>query len=522
MKMNAGRRVLCLAVSAVLAWTLSGCGQRVEETEAQTAAQTETTAQTETEKPLEIETEAQKLITSVDYTSKDSSIKITLPDNTWKVTQDADEMRVFQSGSAAIINIVHASTETAMKNLSVQRTEEDLDASLQKQYTDEDDYSIQSFTTASVNDITIYRYVVKYNAPARMWAYSMTNAIVAADEAYVVTGTVTDENQGLLDAVQKSVESFRVLSDDDFKAATGEVLSGKTQQTSETTVDTTTASATELISLTDYGTTVTLVTTDSVNVRLQPGTDANILTTLNGKTNVSVIGETKNWFKVSINGNTGYIRKDFLVYGTASTNETDAAQTDAETSTEAAATASDVSAAEQNTATTYGASTTLYASSDANVRSGPGTDSAVIDAVASGAAVTVTGETDNWFIVSVNGTTGYISKALLGYDAPSTDSGTGNSGSNASDSGSSTSDSGSSGSDSGTSSLSAVSGTVTNAGVDTMTIAGSDGNTYTVYYGDASVTSSDGLYSGVYVSVSLDASQASGDGTLYATSVSGS
>jgi len=57
--------------------------------------------------------------------------------------------------------------------------------------------------------------------------------------------------------------------------------------------------------------------------------------------------------------------------------------------------------------------------------------------------------------------------------------------------------------------------------VDTITVAGDDGKTYTIYYGDASVNTQDGLYSGVYISASLDSAQAAGDGTLYANSISG-
>ena len=56
---------------------------------------------------------------------------------------------------------------------------------------------------------------------------------------------------------------------------------------------------------------------------------------------------------------------------------------------------------------------------------------------------------------------------------------------------------------------------------DSITLQGDDGNTYSVYYGDANMNSADGIYDGVYVSINLDAAQASGDGTLYATDVTG-
>ncbi len=504
MKKQTVRLMLGLAVSAVMLGSLSGCGQRpiATSTEKQTEKQTEKITETEsepvTEKKTEAESETQKLITSVDYTSKDGSVKITLPDNTWKVTQDADEMRVFQSGNAAIINIVHANTQTALKNLSVMTTEDTLKASLTTQYSSEDAFKIEEFTSAQVKGVNIYRYTVKYNAAARMWAYSVTNAIVASDQAYVITGTVTDDNETLLEAVRKSVESFRVLKDETLKDVTGEVLSGITQKTPET-VNTNTQSAQEMESLATYGASVTLVTTDTVNVRAQPGTDSNVLITLQGNTKVTVTGESANWFQVNITGNTGYIRKDFLVYESAMK------QSD---TTAASASASDQSAAEVGTATNYGSATTLYASQDVNVRSAPGTDSSVIGSLPAGTAVSVTGETDNWFIVSINGSTAYVSKAFLTYDSSAATGATAEQ---------------TTGGITGPSGYgpSYVSGTVVGTTVNTITVQGDDGNTYTIYYGDADTTTQDGLYSGVYVEVSCDTTQAASDGTLYATGVRG-
>ena len=112
------RAVLAGLVCALFAsMTLSGCGKvRTEKDSGNGAAETAESEAAGTvrviiESETETEPETQKLITSVEYTSKDGTVKITLPDNTWKVTQDADEMRVFSSGNDAMINIVHASTE---------------------------------------------------------------------------------------------------------------------------------------------------------------------------------------------------------------------------------------------------------------------------------------------------------------------------------------------------------------------------------------------------------------------------
>jgi len=518
MSFNGIRRIQLrtAAAAAAVIWLLGGCGQRPDSSDTEQRTQTESQADTNTTEAAtesEKQAETQELITSVDYMSKDGTIKITLPDNTWKVTQDADEMRVFQSGEAAIINIAHNSTETALKNQSVMTSEDELDASLSSQYTQEDDYEIVDYASAQVNDINIYRYTVKYNAAARMWAYSITYAIVADDQSYIVTGTVKDDNKTLLEAVRSSVESFQVLSDDELKAVTGTVLSGVSQETTEsdTTADTKSSADAEMALMQTYGTSVTLETSDAVNVRAEPSTDAAILTALAKGTKVTATGESTNWFQVNVSGNTGYIRKDFLVYPT--TDDTTAETTQ---ETQAQTTGDSQSSAELSTATQYQSATTLYASAGVNVRSAPGTESSVINSLSQGSSVSVIGETDNWFIVSVGGTTGYVSKAYLTSTAPETTAET-----QAQTTAETTAETQAQ-TTSTASSATSLSGTVTSATVDVLTIRGDDGNSYTIYYGGANVNSSDGLYSGVYVSLSLDPSQAWGDGTLYATSVTGS
>jgi len=519
--------MISLAAVSVLSLVLTGCGKRksdviTPETESETQAVTET--ETSTEKLTETESETQKLIKSVDYTSKDGTIKITLPDNTWKVTQDADEMRVFSSGSAAMINITHASTEAAMQNLSVMTTEENLKVSLTKQYSDAKAFEVQSFKNNVINGVNTYRYVVKYNATARMWAYAVTYGIVAADQAYVITGTVTDENQTLLTAVETSVDSFRVLKDETLKAVTTNMISGTTQISSESNAGAAGSSSAELGTLTDYGYDASLYSNDVVNVRLAPGTDADVLVTLNKGDKVTVVGETSGWFKVNINGNVGYVRKDFLVYNApADTEQTEAMEQNN----------NGESAAELGTITDYGQSTTLYASDTVNIRVQPGTDSAVVGSINKGSSVTVLGESANWFKVSVGGGIGYISKSFLTSDSSVSDNSgnnggtTGNNGDNNSgNTGGNTggNNGGSTGGNTGGSTgegTQTISGTIISSGMDYLTIQGDDGATYNVYYGEANANSVDGLYDGVYVGITVDNSQTATDGTLYATNVQG-
>lgn len=524
----------CVLFAAVM---LSGCGKARIGGSTGSADSEKTAASSEQTKVvrviIESETEAettpetQKLITSVDYTSKDGTVKITLPDNTWKVTQDADEMRVFSSGNDAMINIVHASTEAAMKTLTVQTTKENLQAALLSQYSEASAFNIESYETKTVGSVNVYRYVVRYNADARMWAYAVTYGIVAPDQAYVITGTITDNNTTLLKAVEDSVYSFSVLKDEELKAVTdamtgeSETASTETKQTTAQTASPTASGENSTLSTYAQQTTMYSADSDVVNIRSGPGTDADIVGTLAAGGKVTVTGETSGWYQVSVNGVTGYIRKDFLT----STQTTTPSTTSAANSTSDSA-----SAAEIASASNYSSASTLYTTDGVNVRANPGTGSGVLATLGAGSAVTVIGETDNWYIVSTGSGKGYISKSYLSSKAPtgsgaSGSSSTGSAGSTGNGNGTSSGSTGSSGGGSGsgtqTSGVSTITGTVTSSSANSVTVAGDDGKTYTIYTGDADITTADGLYSGLHISASVDNSQTASDGTKYATSVTG-
>jgi uncharacterized protein YgiM (DUF1202 family) len=449
-------------------------------------------------------------------------------------------MRVFSAG-AAMISIVHAANESQMKNIAVSKSEEELEEALTRQYPNANSFEIQSFEQKSTDKLSTYEYVVKYNATS-MWAYAVTYGILTEDQAYVVTGTVTDDNKTLLAAVVKSVESFTVLSNDAF-SLTLESESETTQLESQQQSEAASASE-ELQSLTDYGTSTTLYASDNVYIRKEPSTEADILGGLNTGDAVTVVGETSQWFKVNISGTIAYISKAFLVSTptTSETSSTDDSQT-SETSASAQTVTSNELGAEYNSKIDYGSSSTFYATAEVNLRSEPGTDADVIGSVPGGDSVTVIGETDNWYVVSVNGTTAYVSKAYVSsqnpgttttspydgtngtddpsevIDAGSSTEGSSNTGSNSNETTAGGTDTSNDGSNSA-GSVTSISGTIASAGVDTIILQGDDGNTYTINTGDAAVNTEDGIYAGLYVTATVGSSD-SADGTLYASSVTG-
>ncbi|MBQ6321908.1 MAG: SH3 domain-containing protein [Lachnospiraceae bacterium] len=93
------------------------------------------------------------------------------------------------------------------------------------------------------------------------------------------------------------------------------------------------------------------------------------------------------------------------------TPQTQASETQPPTETQAPETQPQTE--EIDTLFSYNSATTLYASTSLNVRSGPGTEYGVLGDTDQGNDLTVTGETSNWYQVSFNGQTGYVSKNLL-------------------------------------------------------------------------------------------------------------
>ncbi|MCD8103548.1 MAG: SH3 domain-containing protein [Lachnospiraceae bacterium] len=505
--LNKRKKAVLIGLVTALAVTVltSGCQILVEEEETETETESETMSETQSE--TETETEIR---TNVVYISEDGTVRIVLPDSTWSVTQDVDEMRVFASASESMINIVHAADESGMKNISVMESEEDLEDTLSNQYPEEDAFEVLSFEVNSSSTLSVYEYVVKYNYSTSMWAYSVTYALMSAEEdaAYVVTGTVTEDDAESFDAVRTAVESFTVLDNDSiFSVLPGSVENNGTAE-AQTEESDTAAGSEELATLSEYSSSVTMYTSANVNIREQPSTEAERIGSLLTGSAVTVTGETTSWYRVNVGGSVGYISKAYLV---STQPETTAATEEEEETDSSTVSSSDVISAELGSAVSYGTSYTYYTTAQVNLRSQPSTDSSVLSGLSSGTAVTVTGETDNWYIVSVDGTTGYISKAYVSSTQQSSSSDT-----------DSTDDSrsGSDSSDTSTSTTGVVSGTVTAVTSDTLLIQGDDGVTYSINYANAALNSS-GLTEGLYISATIDYSQTTSGGSLYATAVTG-
>ena len=115
-------------------------------------------------------------------------------------------------------------------------------------------------------------------------------------------------------------------------------------------------------------------------MRNNPSDSASIIGRLNHGANVTITGESGDWYKIESGSLKGYASKEFITI---------------------------ISYAEERLGTVTGASSL-------KVRSGPGTSYSRITAISGGSTVTVLGETNGWYMVRLNnGTTGYCSAQYI-------------------------------------------------------------------------------------------------------------
>ncbi|MDH4424405.1 MULTISPECIES: enterotoxin EntFM [Bacillus] len=154
-------------------------------------------------------------------------------------------------------------------------------------------------------------------------------------------------------------------------------INGQTQTQTQTTV--TETKTVETNSDLKY-----TVTADVLNVRSGAGTGHNVISKVKSGQVLQVIGQENGWFKVNVNGQTGYVSGDFVTTG-----------------------------GKTGTTVQQGTGTYTVNVSSLNVRTGPSTSHTVLGSVNKGKTVQVVGEVQDWFKINFNGGTGYVSKDFV-------------------------------------------------------------------------------------------------------------
>ena len=156
-------------------------------------------------------------------------------------------------------------------------------------------------------------------------------------------------------------------------------INGQTQTQTQTQTTVTETKTVETKSDLKY-----TVTADVLNVRSGAGTGHSVISKVTQGQVLQVIGQENGWFKVTVNGQTGYVSGDFVTTG-----------------------------GKTGATVQQGTGTYTVNVSSLNVRTGPSTSHTVLGSVNKGKTVQVVGEVQDWFKINFNGGTGYVSKDFV-------------------------------------------------------------------------------------------------------------
>ena len=208
-----------------------------------------------------------------------------------------------------------------------------------------------------------------------------------------------------VDEEQTKKESETAETEAETKAAETETAETKAAEPEKTQQDKASAA-----SYTDVNETVWA--TYSVSIRSAASTDADKLDVLVGSYSITRTGVGDNgWSKVDYNGQTGYIKNDYLT--TTKPQVTESNQTSSSSNTSSSK--SDIEEVKE----------TVYATAGVNIRAKASADADKIGTLAAGGSITRTGKTSSgWSRVDYNGQTGYIKSDYLTTTKPTVTSNT--------------------------------------------------------------------------------------------------
>lgn len=154
------------------------------------------------------------------YTSGNGKVSIKLPDATWAVKADEDDMLSLESPEKGKILVLHGQGEEDMSSAVIPNTQ-DLAVSLEQanDMTQGTDFEVLDYTSNDVNGVGVYAYTVKYMDTAKSggYVYAVNKIFANENEFYTICGSVADEAS--FDAIKASVESFRMAGETTLKAA---------------------------------------------------------------------------------------------------------------------------------------------------------------------------------------------------------------------------------------------------------------------------------------------------------------
>ncbi len=253
------------------------------------------------------------------YETDDGNLKISLPGDDWTIDESSADFYVFSS-SKGLVMISHL--ENASDELYPEE-EDQLDMILDIEGFSSDNYEVDDFSRMQTSSIKTFDAQIHYTDDNTMYSSGILRGVLTKEDVYMASAMLKTDDEKLLKEMQKSLKNY-VWSGETVLEPTAEATPEPTAEaTPEPTTEATpepTAEATP--ELTAEVTPVPESEITAVNksgychsaayVRDAPDNQSNIIGSVEIGDTVSVTGEIRNWYRISYQGGTAYICKDYV------------------------------------------------------------------------------------------------------------------------------------------------------------------------------------------------------------------
>ena len=151
-----------------------------------------------------------------------------------------------------------------------------------------------------------------------------------------------------------------------------------------------------------------VVVNSSLNVRNGANLNSKIIGSLYNGSNVTIVGESGNWYKIKHGNSTAYVSKDYVKITGESNNSSSG--NNSNTGNNASNSNAGSNASNSSEETSINKSGKVVVNSGLNVRNGASLNSKIIGLLYNGSNVTIVGESGNWYKIKHGSSTAYVSK----------------------------------------------------------------------------------------------------------------
>ncbi len=315
---------------------ITGCGSSSSGTDSSSSETTESSAAD---------------LTMKEYTSKDGTLSISLPGENWELDEDSSDLYVFSSdkGLVMISHSANASDELYPES------EDNLGMILEIEGYSSENYEVDDFQRMQTNSVKSFDALIHYTEDSAMYSSGILHGVLSDDDVYMASAMLKDSDESMISALQDSLKNYvweeqedsstkkskkskkttatptpettKEASQEEAEATAEPTAEATAEPTAEATAEPTAeATAEPTAEATPEATAVVTQVPESeitaVNrsgychsaayVRDAPDSGSNIIGSVAEGDTLTITGEIRNWYRISYQGQTAYVCKDYV------------------------------------------------------------------------------------------------------------------------------------------------------------------------------------------------------------------